>query len=414
MATRNTTAIPGEVVEGLTAETATQIMRTQALQPAHSSDEDSEVTLADRLRELIAGDAGATVKIKLYRINTRTGAMEWCRDYMGQELQNGDLEPIREEWGAGMYELRIYGRQGLLGKPRVSIAETARSQQYAQQPVQPAADSGIERALMMLAESQRAILDRLSAPPPPAPDPMQMMVQMGTVFATMRQAFAPAGETAASKSPFDQVKELLQVTREVKSAARELQDDSPASEPESVMGLAGKALDAIRMLAPAQQAQALQAVQHPQHFPPVQPLHVPASIPPAHNPTAPPTMPAPVENTAAPATAATPTPAGESLEQMQLRQAIELLCALAAAGRDPVEGGQVIYERLPDELIDHMENPNWFPLVCQVFPALQPHETWMRSAKAEADRLFADDDSGDDDTVADAAGDSTKNVQRLT
>lgn len=397
MATRNTTAIPGEVVEGLTAETATQIMRTQALQPAHSSDEDSEVSLADRLRELIAGDAGASVKIKLYRINTRTGTMEWCRDYMGQELQNGDLEPIREEWGAGMYELRIYGRQGLLGKPRVSIAETARPQQYAQQPAQPAADSGIERALMMLAESQRAILDRLSAPPPPPPDPMQMMVQMGTVFATMRQAFAPAGETGTSKSPFDQVKELLQVTREVKSAARELQDDSPASEPESVMGLAGKALDAIRMLAPAQQAQALQAVQHPQHFPPVQPLHVPASIPPAHNPTTDPAMPAPVESTAA------ATPAGESIEQMELRQAIELLCAMAAAGRNPAEGGRVIFERLPDELIDHMENPNWFPLVCQVFPGLQPHEAWMRSAKAEADKLFAADDDDDDEISPTAA-----------
>lgn len=397
MATRSRETIPGEVVDGLTADTALPIGAAQhyARTTAEPPEPETEGSIADRLRELIAGDTAGQVKIKLYRINPRSGAFEWCRDMAAAELQSGDLEPIREEWGAGSYELRVYGRQGLLAKPRVVIAEAMQPRQVQQIAHTSGNDGAVAQALVMIADTQRMILERLSAPPPPAPDPMAQMVQLGTVIATMRQAFGPAETATAGKTPFDQVKELLQVTREVKSAARELSDDTPAAEPESMLGLAGKALDAIRVLAPGQAAQ----LQHNPMPPvqPLQPLHVPASIPPAQQLQAQP-APDPTHNPD-PAHVMNNTP--ETIEQIQMRQAIELLCALAAAGRPAVEGGAVIYERLPDELIDHLDHPEWFKLVSGAFPALAPHEAWMREAKAEADKLFAeDDDDNSDDTAA--------------
>ena len=66
---------------------------------------------------------------------------------------------------------------------------------------------------------------------------------------------------------------------------------------------------------------------------------------------------------------------------------------MAAAKAPATKGGQLIYERMPDEMLDHMDSENWFDLVAQVFPIIRPHEAWLREAKAEADKLFAADET---------------------
>jgi hypothetical protein len=378
MATRNTLA------ETIDAETAVQIPMSAREQRA-AEETDDELSVVDRIRELIQGDAAEKIKIKLYRVNAKNGGFEWCRDLNAYEWQDGDLQMIRDEWGGGVFELRIYGRQGLMGKPRVRIADLPQQNPLAlSAPTpEPQASSELASVLRMLAEGQNRLFATLSE----KPDPMASMVQMGIAMKAMREAFGPSGDNGG-KSSLDQVKELLAVTREVRSATKELTEDQPQPEPENMMGLASKLLGVIGPALTAQQQQPQQSI-----YTPVQPVAVPSSF--AH---AQPQQPLPTIEAALQPQQQQPAPDDEPLEVFELRQSIELLCKMAAAKQPAAKGGQLIYERMPDEMLDHMDSENWFDLVAQVFPIIRPHEAWLREAKAEADKLFAADENEPEQT----------------
>lgn len=371
MATRNINT----ETEILDAQTGVQVNLPQAQQPTETDD---ELSVAERIRNLIQGDVADRVKIKLFRANTRTGDYEWCRDMTAYEWEHGDMQLIRDEWGGGKYELRIYGRQGLLGKPRVQIAATSITPTAAAPRIEPSSNSELADVLRMLAEGQNRLFAALSE----KPDPMASMVQMGMAMKAMREAFGPSGDSGG-KSSLDQVKELLAVTREVRSATKELTEDTPPPEPENMMGLASKLLGVIGPALTAQQQQPQQSI-----YTPVQPVAVPSSF--AH---AQPQQPLPTIEAAPQPQQQQPAPDDEPLEVFELRQSVELLCKMAAAKQPATKGGQLIYERMPDEMLDYMESENWFDLVAQVFPIIRPHEAWLREAKAEADKLFAADEN---------------------
>jgi len=371
MATRNINT----ETEILDAQTGVQVNLPQTQQPTETDD---ELSVAERIRNLIQGDVADRVKIKLFRHNTRTGDYEWCRDMTAYEWENGDMQLIRDEWGGGKYELRIYGRQGLLGKPRVQIAAANITPTATAPRIESSSNSELADVLRMLAEGQNRLFAALSE----KPDPMASMVQMGMAMKAMREAFGPSGDSGG-KSSLDQVKELLAVTREVRSATKELTEDQPQPEPENMMGLASKLLGVIGPALTAQQQQPQQSI-----YTPVQPVAVPSSF--AH---AQPQQPLPTIEAMPQPQQPQPAPDDEPLEVFELRQSIELLCKMAAAKQQATKGGQLIYERMPDEMLDHMDSENWFDLVAQVFPIIRPHEAWLREAKAEADKLFAADEN---------------------
>lgn len=80
-----------------------------------------------------------------------------------------------------------------------------------------------------------------------------------------------------------------------------------------------------------------------------------------------------------------------------MRGTLEDLCQLAVDGKPASDGAEFIFQNLPDALIPMMSNRYWFEVIAMKYGFIREHETWLREAKALADKLFADDAALPDD-----------------
>ena len=315
--------------------------------------------------------------VKLYRVGTKPGQYSWCDDYTIEEFEAGGFAMIREKWGPGEYEIRLYairptdGRFGVLSKPRITIEAGLDAQRNpVAPPAPPAVDPALREMIAQMAAGQQAMLQALTQ----RPDPMANMQQMLTLAASFKQAFG-GGESSKST-----ITEIVGAIRELKGAANELVPGAAEEKEPSPLSMLPQVLDVVGKFAPAFAQQNAQpaAVQPAPYFPPV-------ALPPAvaGNP-APAVDPAVSSPVAQPMQGASDVPSDEEMNAIQIvlfRGYLSKLCAMSAAG-NVEEAATFVVDKMPNEAIDVLEMPNWFELLAQFYPGAAPHREWLDKVRA--------------------------------
>lgn len=344
MATRKIPAATDEA-EGWEVQTASAA-------PLAPVEEDQE-TIIDRLRSL-SGDERDRMSCKLYRRAADGRGLEYCQDYTVTEWEEGGIDRVRAEWGAGNYEVRIHaqGRKGVLYRDLFRIAHRA----IATPAPAPAQSSELADVVRMLAEGQQRILEAVSQ----RPDPTAQLQGTLALMASMREAMGlntppppppPASDPAAMLGQLvGAIKTLREVAAEVNPPA-EAPDDNP-------MAMLPKVLDLVKVGMSQNQGQpaALPA-------PPVQPLDIPQSL---------------------------QQPDDDPMNILRLRKQLGEMIAMAARGEPPQRGGEYAADNLPDELLPHLARPDFFGFLKMVHSGCAAHEPWFVAARDHCIKLLSE------------------------
>jgi len=358
MATRRASAETPDTVF-LTAEQMEQ--ERQSRQLAMSGDE-NEQSPEDRVKTMLADlRADQNAKIRLYR---RSGnSLSICQDYSLDDFESANFaDVVRMKWGAGKYDVKLYGSKGVVTAVTLSIQEPLTNPI----PQNSGGNDALAQVLAQMAQQQQMILEVLTRQPAPAPavDPMQQMTQMLTMMKLMKEATAsPAPQT----SP---IGEIVAAMRELRGAAKELMPGEAEEKEPSMMQLAGEMMPVLKSLVQQQQA--------PSQLP------MPAiSLPPAIA-SAP--MPNPIQQPATNGTIqAQPEPQTPSDQEMKQQIFIKLISDLEILAKQnaPHEQGAdlILDEKIPDDILEFIESEGWFDALKTYVPSLVVHETWLRAVR---------------------------------
>lgn len=310
----------------------------------------AEEDIGDRLRAALAEVPGDHVRVALYRREARTRDLQWCVDYTPAQAETGIFELIREEWGAGTYELRAIGARGLITRLQLNIAEKRGAAVAPASPVSDALATALQSIAQTQAEILRALSQRQENPAPSMIETLRLAKEFLTPAPAVAQPVAPA-------DPLSSITQMAAAMRAMRELSSEI---NPPADPDNPMSLAAPLIDMIRGVVSNRQS-------------------VPETMPTMALPESMQNAPQQVEETE------TVNP----IQKMALQGAIARLCQMADAKADPVDGGRFIHSIIPDEMIGYMQLPNWFDIMCNIAPDLATRREWIEAAKVEADRLFA-------------------------
>ena len=331
------TAAPLDEAEGWEVQTA-----APAALPAIEEDQE---TIIDRLRAL-SGDERDRMSCKLYRRAADGRGLEYCQDYTITEWEEGGIDRVRAEWGAGNYEVRIHaqGRKGVLYRDLFRIASRAIST-----PVAPPAPQTSELAdvVRMLADGQQRILDALSQ----RPDPTAQLQSTLGLMASMREAMGlntPPPPPPPASDPAAMLGQLVGAIKTLREVAAEV---NPPPEPadDNPMAMLPKVLDLVKV-GMGQQQQA--APQLP--GPPVQSMPLPASLQQTED---------------------------DPMNILKLRRQLGEMIAMSERGEPATKGGEYAADNLPDELLPHLAREDFFGFLTMVHSGCKAHEPWFRAAR---------------------------------
>jgi hypothetical protein len=354
--------------------------------------EEIEETATDRVASMLAGINGLErSELKVYKLNQ--GSLEYCQGFKPEQFEEGNFDLLRDRFGHGEFELRLYATHpqtrkfGIRSKLRVKMSEVNKAAMTDSLP------SGLAQVLGTIANGQAQMLDALvQMKQQPQKDPMEEMTKMLSMMTMMRQAMGMDGQQRSGSS----IGEIVEAIRELRSAADEVSPQR--EEPESMMAMLPKVLDIVSAGMGKGQAQA-QVQPEPEAFhqielPPAfaqqvqQPQAQPQSEPqPAYQPN-----PEPVQTQP------------QTEEQMQfgkylfkLRAYLSSLVDMATRAIPPEKTAEFVVDKLPDELLEIMELPNWFEQLAAVAPEVKNHEAYLRQVRDLALGMLEFEDEGEDD-----------------
>ena len=354
--------------------------------------EEIEETATDRVASMLAGINGLDrAELKVYKLNQ--GSLEYCQGFKPEQFEEGNFDLLRDRFGHGEFELRLYATHpqtrkfGIRSKLRVKMSEVNKAAMTDSLP------SGLTQVLGTIANGQAQMLDALvQMKQQPQKDPMEEMTKMLSMMTMMRQAMGMDGQQRSGSS----IGEIVEAIRELRSAADEVSPQR--EEPESMMAMLPKVLDIVSAGMGKGQAQA-QVQPEPEAFhqielPPAfaqqvqQPQAQPQSEPqPAYQPN-----PEPVQTQP------------QTEEQMQfgkylfkLRAYLSALVDMATRAIPPEKTAEFVVDKLPDELLEIMELPNWFEQLAAVAPEVKNHEAYLRQVRDLALGMLEFEDEGEDD-----------------
>jgi len=350
----------------------------QALEnyPVQTPDEPFEETATDRVAAMMQG-VGADderAEVKVYRVNQ--GQLEYCRGFKPDEFESGNFDMLRDRFGAGLYELRLYATNPankkftIRSKLRVTIAEDRIESSPGAQ-----LSGGMAQVLQTIAQGQQQMLEALvsikSAPPK---DSMEEMGKMLTMMAAMREAFGMNQPQGREKSS---IGEIVSAIRELRGAADEISPQSE-KEPDGLMAVLPKMLELVSKGQDNQQAQ-----QQAAQFPPVQ---LPASFQAPEQPN-----PAQYEQPQPQAPAPNQDEADMKVMTMiKLKSYLKTLVDMAVKVTPVDLAAEFVYEKIPDDLIEIMALDNWFDLLAAVAPDVKDHKEWLQKVRDKALAMFED------------------------
>jgi len=360
--------------------------------PAEIPDEIEE-TATDRVASMLAGINGLDrAELKVYKI--KDGSLEYCQGFKPEQFEEGNFDLLRDRFGHGEFELRLYATHpqtrkfGIRSKLRVKMSEVNRA------AINDGLPSGIAQVLGAIAQGQSQMLDALvQMKQQPQKDPMEEMTKMLSMMTMMRQAMGMDGQQRAGSS----ISEIVGAIRELRSAADEVSPQR--EEPETMMAMLPKVLDIVSagMSKGQPQAQPEPEAFHPVELPPVfsQPTQQVQAQP---EPQAPPAY----QATQEPTQPIQDSPQTE--EQMQfgkylfkLRAYLSALVDMATKAIPPEKTAEFVVDKLPDELLEIMELPNWFEQLAAVAPEVKNHEVYLRQVRDLALGMLEFEDEGEDD-----------------
>jgi len=350
----------------------------QALEnyPVQTPDEPFEETATDRVAAMMQG-VGADderAEVKVYRVNQ--GQLEYCRGFKPDEFESGNFDMLRDRFGAGLYELRLYATNPankkftIRSKLRVTIAEDRIESSPGAQ-----LGGGMAQVLQTIAQGQQQMLEALvsikSAPPK---DSMEEMGKMLTMMAAMREAFGMNQPQGREKSS---IGEIVSAIRELRGAADEISPQTD-KEPDGLMSVLPKMLE---LVSKGQESQ--QAAQQAAQFPPVQ-------LPPSFQA---PEQPDPSQFVQQPEQAPALNQDEADMKVMTMIKLKSYLKTLVdmAIKLTPVDlAAEFVYEKIPDDLIEIMALDNWFDLLAAVAPDVKEHREWLQKVRDKALSMFED------------------------
>jgi len=356
--------------------------------PAEIPEEIPE-TATDRVSAMLATASGLErSELKVYRLNQ--GSLEYCKGYKPDQFEDGNFDMLREQFGPGEYEMRLYGphpvtkKFGVRNQVRIKFAHQTEVK-HSDLP------SGLAQVLGTIANGQAQMLDALvQMKQQPQKDPMEEMTKMLSMMTMMRQAMGMDNQSRAGSS----ISEIVGAIRELRSAADEVSPQR--EEPETMMAMLPKVLDIVSAGMGKGQAQVHPEPEafHPVDLPPafaqatqqVQAQPEPQA-PPAYQPNPEPTQSQP-----------------QSEDQMQfgkylfkLRAYLSALVDMATKAIPPEKTAEFVVDKLPDELLEIMELPNWFEQLAAVAPEVKNHEEYLRKVRDLALGMLEFEDEGEDD-----------------
>ena len=342
-----------------------QALESFALQAPETQQE--EETATDRVAALLQIAGGADrAEIKVYRMNA--GQMEYCQGFKPTEFEDGNFDMLRDRFGAGEYQIRLYAehpihkKMGVRNSVKIKIAENRMD------TTTGGLGNGMAQVLQTIAQGQQQMLEALvSIKQAPPKDSMEEMGKMLTMMATMREAMGMNQPQGREKSS---IGEIVSAIRELRGAADEIAPQD--KEPDGLMSVLPKMLE---LVSKGQESQ--QASQQMAQFPPVQ-------LPPSFQA---PAQPEPQEQPQA-------QPVTQEESDMKMFTAIKLksylktLIDLAVKKTPVTTAAEFVYEKIPDELIEIMALENWFDLLSFVAPDVKDHKEWLQQVRDTALAMF--------------------------
>ena len=328
----------------------------------YQEDDPIEETATDRVATMLAvAGESERAELKVYRVNQ--GQLEYCRGFRPDEFEEGNFDMLRDRFGPGVYELRLYATHPenrkfvVRSKTRVTIADD----KSASRPT--GMDNGMAQVLQTIAQGQQQMLQALvEIKQAPQKDSMEEMGRMLTMMSAMRDAM---GLNQPQRNEKSSIGEIVAAVRELRGVAEEI---APPEREDSLMGILPKMLDIVSKTQETQQAA--------QGFTPVQ-------IPPSFD------HPQPTEQ---------PETTQESadmnlLAMVKLKGYLKTLCDMAKSKKPVSEGADFVYEKLPDDLIELMGLDNWFELLSSVAPEVNNCKEWLIEVRNAALKLFDEPES---------------------
>jgi hypothetical protein len=337
-------------------------------------DEPIEETATDRVATLLQAAQGQErAELNVYRIVQ--GQREYCRKYSPAEFEEGSFEILRDQFGPGEYELRLYATHPetrkfvIRNSTRIKIAENKNPDAAA-----PGLPNGLSQVLSTIANGQQQMLNALvEMKQAPQKDPMEEMTKMLSMMTMMREAMGLNKQSTGGS-----IGEIVGAIKELRGAAAEILPQE--KEPDSLMSMLPKVLE---MVSAGQQAQ---LTQQPVMMPEVQ-------MPPGIAQAQPPMQPPAAQQQTDPMQPYQPQQTQDDADMkaitfLKLRGYLKQLVILAETKKTTDEGAKFVYDVLPDELVEIMLLPNWFDLLTMVAPEVKPQEVWLRETREKAVKMF--------------------------
>ncbi len=343
-------------------------------------DEAIEQTAQDRVALMLHDwRSSASAKVKLYRKSPQSKKLQWCADYSVDEFESGGLDMVRRTWGAGDYEIRLYGERegvfGVLGRNEIEIAAPLET---------PVAANAVPAGFDQFLQAQSAFNERMLAALTAKKDPVDEMKSMLGMMTMFREAMGlNSAPIASQKSSIAEAVEAVRMLREVSD---ELNPREKENDPADPMAIVGKIADLVGQAMKNPQA----AAQLQQQFPAVAlpsglrlPLIGPTPTPEASTPAAPEVV----------------TQQTEQEMLAQLRAKFAEVIALGVKWRDEKpesdaadeligQAADIIYEFIPDEFVPALRDGTWFDSLRMIEPSIADHKLFLTAVCAEVIHLF--------------------------
>lgn len=308
-------------------------------------------------------------EIKAYRVVN--GQLEYCAQFTPADFESGSFEMLRQRFGPGEYDLRLYAmnaerKYGLRSRTRIKIAPDTT-------PPADRVSSEMARIMETVARGQQQMLDALvSIKQTPPVDQMAQMTQMLQMMSLMREAMGFNQQPQKSS-----IAEIMEAVREMRAVSDEI--NPKQEEPESLMGMLPKVLDAISTVR-GQQQPALMA-----------PVELPQSMMQENPQPAAPSAPAPTADEIAAAQAKYDP---QTMTYIKLMAHVTHLCAMADDGKTPDEAAAYVVEECPDEIIDLLDMPDAVAQLSAMLPQVKARADWFEKVRAAALLLLDDPEEG--------------------
>jgi hypothetical protein len=337
--------------------------RVAVRDPAEAEAEEitPEQSVIERLRSMTAADGVDRMKVKIYRQKANKTGLEYCAEYSVPEFEAGDLTMLRDQWGPGDYQIRVIGSKGVAMRENVSVATP---HQAAQIPVS-AATNDMANMLKIMLDSQNAILQALSV----KPDPAAEMQKTFALMAGMREAMGLNIQQAAhvSQSPSTMLGELVGAIKMLRDVSEDISPKPAPDVSDNPMSMLPQVLELVKVgmsRAPER----------------IEPMQIPGSFAEAAKAES-------HQNDSH-------LDNKEDIGAMVLKGLMQQLLQYAESKADVEVGAGFIADKLPDEMIQYIELPNWFDFL-QMFDArCAAHKEWLTKCRDRAIELLSDSDDG--------------------